>query len=180
MGVQSWTSPVRVHRSLRSHLLYWNTTRDQSEGLFRGLSWNPYLPEGSKVGPPQSECIARFTHTFSIGTPRATSPRGCFKGLVQTLICQRGPKLDLPSLSASLASLAPSLLEHHARPVRGVVSRAYFKPLFAGGVQSWTSPVRVHRSHLLYWNTTRDQSKGLFRGLSSNPNYSCDQCLVLK
>ena len=31
----------------------------------------------------------------------------------------------MPSLSASLA---PSLLEHHARPVRGVVSRAYFEP----------------------------------------------------
>ena len=117
-----------MHRSLRSHLLYWNTTRDQSEGLFRGLSSNPYLPEGSKVGPPQSECIARFARTFSIGTPCATSPRGCFKGLLQTLICLRGPKLDLPRPSASLASLAPSLLEHHARPVRGVVSRANFKP----------------------------------------------------
>ena len=32
-----------------------------------------------------------------------------------------------PSPSASLASLAPSLLEHHTRPVRGVVSRAYFE-----------------------------------------------------
>ena len=32
--------PVWVHRSLRSNLLYWNTTRDQSEGLFWGLSLN--------------------------------------------------------------------------------------------------------------------------------------------
>ena len=71
----------------------------------------------TKVGPPQSECIARFARTFSIGTPRATSPRGCFEGLVRTLICWRGPKLDLPSPSASLASLAPSQLEHHAQPV---------------------------------------------------------------
>ena len=78
----------------------------------------------TKVGPPQSECIARFAGTFSIGTPRRTSLRGCFEGLVRTLICQRGPKLDLPSPSASLASLAPSLLELHAQPVRGVVSRA--------------------------------------------------------
>ena len=77
----------------------------------------------SKVGPPQapqrgacslraqSECIARFARTFSIGTPHATSPRGCFEGLVRTLICRRGPKLDLPSPSTSLALLAPSLLE---------------------------------------------------------------------
>ena len=34
----------------------------------------------------------------------------------------------VPSPSASLTSLTPSLLEHHARPVRGVVSRAYFEP----------------------------------------------------
>ena len=118
------TCPVRVHCSLRSHLLYWNTTRDQSEGLFRGLTSNPKYTSLSKVGPPQSECMPCFALTFSIGTPRATSPRGCFEGLVRTLICWRGPKLDLPSPSASLASLAPSLLEHHARPVRGVVSRA--------------------------------------------------------
>ena len=118
------TRPVRVHRLLRSHLLYWNTMRDQSEGLFRGLSSNPYLPEGSKVGPPQSECIAHFTRTFSIGTPRATSPRGCFEGLVRTLNTCPCLKLNLPSPSASLALLAPSLLEYHAGPVRGVVSRA--------------------------------------------------------
>ena len=43
--------PVRVHRSLRSHLLYWNTTRDQSEGLFRGLTSNPKYTALSKVGP---------------------------------------------------------------------------------------------------------------------------------
>merc|ERR1711867_206115 len=110
MGVQSWTSPVRVHRSLRSHLLYWNTTCDQSEGLFRGLSWNPYLPEGSKVGPPQSECIARFARPFSIGTPIFTGPRGCFEGLLRTLNSWLCPKLDIPSPSASLALLAPSLL----------------------------------------------------------------------
>ena len=41
--------PVRVHRSLCSHLLYWNTTRDQSEGLFRGLSSNPKYTALSKV-----------------------------------------------------------------------------------------------------------------------------------
>ena len=76
------TRPVRVHCSLRSHLLYWNTTRDQSEGLFQGLGSNPYLPEGSKVGPPQSECIARFACTFSIGTPILTGTRSCFKGLL--------------------------------------------------------------------------------------------------
>merc|ERR1712215_103230 len=105
------TRPVRVHRSLRSHLLYWNTTCDQSEGLFRGLSSNPYLPEGSKVGPPQSECIAHFTRTFSIGTPHATSPRGCFEGLVRTMNTWPCPKLDLPSPSASLPSFTPSLLE---------------------------------------------------------------------
>ena len=45
------TRPVRVHRSLRSHLLYWNTTRDQSEGLFRGLTSNPKYTALSKVGP---------------------------------------------------------------------------------------------------------------------------------
>merc|ERR1719334_1211133 len=50
----------------------------------------------------QSECIARFARTFSIGTPRATSLRGCFEGLLRTL-------------------------NTHL-------------------VQSWTSPVRVHRS----------------------------------
>ena len=44
------TRPVRVHRSLRSHLLYWNTTRDQSEGLFRGLTSNPKYTALSKVG----------------------------------------------------------------------------------------------------------------------------------
>ena len=54
------THPVRVLRSLRSHLLYWNTTRDQSEGLFRGLTSNPKYTALSKVGPPQSECIAHF------------------------------------------------------------------------------------------------------------------------
>merc|ERR1719334_1601713 len=77
--------PVRVHRSLRSYLLYWNTTRDQSEGLFRGLTSNPKYMALSKVGPPQSECITRFTRTFSIGTPILTGPRGCFEGLLQTL-----------------------------------------------------------------------------------------------
>ena len=65
----------------------------------------------TKAGPPQSECIARFARTFSIGTPRATSPRGCFEGLLRTLNTWPCPKLDLPSPSASLASLAPSLLE---------------------------------------------------------------------
>ena len=79
------TRPVRVHRSLRSHLLYWNTTRDQSEGLFRGLTSNPKYTALSKVGPPQSECIARFARTFSIGTPILTSPRGCFEGLLRTI-----------------------------------------------------------------------------------------------
>ena len=44
------TRPVRVHHSLRSHLLYWNShidhhfywnmRSDQSEGLFQGLSLN--------------------------------------------------------------------------------------------------------------------------------------------
>ena len=59
------TRPVRVHRSLRSHLLYWNTTRDQSEGLFRGLTSNPKytasplhkcakLMAMSEVEPPQA------------------------------------------------------------------------------------------------------------------------------
>ena len=62
----------------------------------------------SKVGPSQSECIAR---TFSIGTPRATGLRGCFEGLVRTMNTWPCPKLDLPSPSASLALLAPSLLE---------------------------------------------------------------------
>ena len=38
----------------------------------------------SKVGPPQYECIARV-RTFSIGTPRMTSPRVCFKGLDRTM-----------------------------------------------------------------------------------------------
>ena len=47
----------------------------------------------TKVGPPQSECIARFARTFSIGTPRATSPRGCFEGLVRTLNTRPCPKL---------------------------------------------------------------------------------------
>ena len=68
----------------------------------------------SKVGPPQSECIARFARTFSIGTPRTTSPRGCFEGLVRTLNTWPCPKWDLPSLSESLASLAPSVLELHS------------------------------------------------------------------
>ena len=96
-GACSSMCPVQVHCLLRLHLLYWNTTRDQSEGLFRGLSWNPYLPEGSKAGPPQSECIACFACTFSIETPHATSPRGCFEGLVRTLNTWPCPKLDLPS-----------------------------------------------------------------------------------
>ena len=77
----------------------------------------------SKVGPPQaplwgpvapraqSEFITCFARTFSIGTPRVTIPRGCFEGLVRTLNTWPCPKLDLPSPSASLASLAPSLLE---------------------------------------------------------------------
>ena len=147
--------------------------RDQSKGLFRGLSSNHEYMALSKVGPSQSECIARFARTFSIGTscvtsprgcfegivrtidtwpclklnlprrpfrvpvapcaqseciahfartfsigtPRATSPRGCFEGLLRTLNTQPCPKLDLPSPSASLASLTPSLLEHHMRPV---------------------------------------------------------------
>ena len=114
--------PVRVPCLLCSHLLYWNSMHDRSKWLFRGLRSNHEYIALSKVGPPQapfgapaapraqSECIAR---TFSIGTPCATSPRGCFEGLVRTLICRRGPKLDLPSPSASLASLAPSLLELH-------------------------------------------------------------------
>ena len=41
----------------------------------------------SKVGEPvapraQSECHVHFAHTFSIGTPHVTGPRGCFEGLV--------------------------------------------------------------------------------------------------
>ena len=40
-GACGSTRPVRVHHSLRLHLLYWNSMRDQSEGLFRGLSSNP-------------------------------------------------------------------------------------------------------------------------------------------
>ena len=31
----------------------------------------------------QSECIAHFARTFSIGTPRTTNPRGCFEGLLR-------------------------------------------------------------------------------------------------
>ena len=127
-GACGSTCPVRVHCSLCSHLLYWNTTHHQSEGLFRGLSLNPKYMALSKVGPPQSECIARFARTFSIGTPILTSPRGCFEGLLRTLNTWPCPKLDLPSPSALLASLTPSLLELHARPVRGVVSRAKFEP----------------------------------------------------
>ena len=92
------TRPVRVHRSLRSHLLYWNTMRNQSEGLFRGLSSNHKYMALSKVGPPQ----APLHSTCS------------------SMRLQR----HAPSPSASLASLAPSLLEHHPRPVQGVVSRA--------------------------------------------------------
>ena len=105
------TRPVRVHRWLRSHLLYWNTTRDQSEGLFRGLTSNPKYMALSKVGPPQSECIAHFARTFSIGTPILTGPRGCLEGLLRILNTWPCPKLNLSSPSALLASLAPSLLE---------------------------------------------------------------------
>ena len=81
-GTCSSMHPVRVPHGLLPHFLYWNSMRDQSKGLFQGLSSNPKYMVLSKVGPPQSECIARFTHTFSIGTPHATGPRGCFKGLV--------------------------------------------------------------------------------------------------
>ena len=89
----------------------------------------PRHPFGAPAAPrAQSECIACFACTFSIGTPHASGPRGCFKGSVQTMNTWPCPKLDLPSPSASLASLTPSLLEHHARPVRGVVSRANFEP----------------------------------------------------
>ena len=84
-GTCGSTRPVQVHCSLHSHLLYWHSMRNQSEGLFRGLSLNPKYMALSKVGPPQSECIARFACTFSIGTPILTSPRGCFEGLVQIL-----------------------------------------------------------------------------------------------
>ena len=92
-GACSSTLPVRVHRL---HLLYWNSTHDQSEGLFRGLSLNPKYMALSKVEPPQSECIARFAHTFSIGTPHATSPRGCFEGLVRTMNTWPCPNLNIP------------------------------------------------------------------------------------
>ena len=84
-GACGSTRPVPVPRSLHSHLLYWNSTHNRSEGLFRGLSSNHKYMALSKVGPPQSECIAHFAHTFSIGTPCVTSPRGCFEGLVRTI-----------------------------------------------------------------------------------------------
>ena len=116
------TRPVRVHRSLRSHLLYWNTTRDQSEGLFRGLTSNPKYTALSKVGPL------------------------LFKSVQNSWPCL---KLNLP--------------------------RRRFAAPAAPRACNATRPVRVHRSlrsHLLYWNTTRDQSEGLFRGLTSNPKYT--------
>ena len=106
----SWISPgTPSGHGLWPHLLYGNSMRDQSEGLFRGLSLNPKYMALSKVEPPQSECIARFACTFSIGTPCVTSPRGCSKGLVRV----------------------------H----------------------------RLLRSHLLYWNSMHNQSKGCFEGL---------------
>ena len=57
--VWSWTSPGAASQRLRLHA--------------------PATPRA------QSECIARFARTFSIGTPRATSPRGCFEGLLWTI-----------------------------------------------------------------------------------------------
>ena len=84
----------------------------------------PRCPFGAPAAPcTQSECITCFAHTFFIGTPRATSPRGCFKGLVRTLNTWPCPKLNLPSPSAWLALLAPSQLELHTQPVQWVVSR---------------------------------------------------------
>ena len=57
----------------------------------------PRPPFGVPVAPrAHSECIARFAHTFSIGTPCVTGPRCCFEGLVQTMNIWPCPKLDLP------------------------------------------------------------------------------------
>ena len=95
-GACGSTPPVWVHRSLRSHLLFWNSMRDQSEGLFQGLSSNPKYMTLSKVGPPQSECIARFARTFSIGTPHTTSPKGFFRVLSSNHIYIALSKVQLP------------------------------------------------------------------------------------
>ena len=56
----------------------------------------------------QSECIARFARTFSIGTPRATSPRGCFEGLLRTLNTR-------PLLFISVQNSWPCLKLNHPR-----------------------------------------------------------------
>ena len=54
-------------------------------------------PYGAPAAPrAQSECFVRFAHTFSIQTPRATGPRGCFEGLVQTINTWPCLQLNLP------------------------------------------------------------------------------------
>ena len=111
-----------MHRSLRLHLLYCNSTHDQSEGLFRGLSLTHKYVALSKVGPLLFKSVQNSWPCLKLNLPRR-----CFAAPAAPCACNA------------------------------------------------TCPVRVHRSlrsHLLYWNTTRDQSKGLFRGLTSNPKYT--------
>ena len=92
-GACGSTRPGRVPHGLPPHLFYWNYMCDQSEGFFEGLvrtmnTWPfpklnlPRCPFRVPAAPrAQSECHMAFGHTFSMGTPCATSLRDCFEGL---------------------------------------------------------------------------------------------------
>ena len=116
--VWSWTSPGTASRRLQLHA--------------------PATPRA------QSKCIARIARTFSIGTPRTTSPRGCFEGSLRTLNTR-------PLLFKSVQNSWPCLKLN--------LPRRRFAVPAAPCACNATCPVRVHRllhSHLLYWNTTHD------------------------
>ena len=102
-----------LYRSLNAYLpiLYWSLQKCAKRFLLFFLLF-------CHATSPLQKC-AKLMALSEVEPPQAP-----LRGACGSMRLQR----HAPSPSASLALLAPSLLEHHARPVQGVVSRAYFEP----------------------------------------------------